>query len=384
MKITGAAVLEFRRKLDGRSWNPSVRWHERRAPLLALRAENGAIGIGEAWSRQSEIGAVLKHLAEAVAPWLVGKTIDDAHRLIDVGAASKPGSPDWVAPAAASAVDIALWDLRGKLLAMPAWRLLAGENTVANGNAAVYASGGLYRDGSTEADLAREVAAYVEQGFTAVKIKIGGLELRDDIDRVRAARAAIGPDVMLWVDAVNQLDAASAMTWCEALAECGVGAIQAPVPFADIDAMAQVNRESLPVIAAEGEYRHEQFAAMLDAKAVTYLQFCLGLCGGFSGGAQLNAMATSFGVATTPQCFSTAVLQAASLHFGAAHSNVVCVEHHRFHDHLAALLPASMRTIVEGRVRLDEKTAGLGLGSIEPGPQAGGGEIVSHAQIGAH
>ena len=53
------------------------------------------------------------------------------------------------------------------------------------------------------------------------------------------------------------------MTWCEALAECGVSAIQAPVASADVGAMARINREGLPVIAAEGEHRHERFEAML-------------------------------------------------------------------------------------------------------------------------
>jgi L-alanine-DL-glutamate epimerase-like enolase superfamily enzyme len=384
MKITGATVLEFRRKLDGRSWNPSTRWHERRASMLVLRAEDGTLGIGEAWSRQAEIDWVLKHLAEVVGPRLVGQPVADiADRMLDVADDAKPGLPEWVGPAAASAVDIALWDLRGKLLATPCWRLLAADDATTDGSVAVYASGGLYRDGSTDADLAREFAGYVDEGFTAVKMKIGGRELSDDLARVRAAREAIGPDVTLWVDAVNQLPRADAMTWCDALAGYGVGAIQAPVPFADIDGMAQVNRDGLPVIAAEGEHRHAQFAAMLDAKAVSYLQFCLGLCGGFSVGARLDAMASASGIPTTPQCFSTAVLQAASLHFGAALRNVACVEYHRFHDHLAALLPASMRTIVAGHVRLDA-TAGLGLGPIAPGRQPGGGEIVTYAQVGAH
>jgi len=381
MKITGATVLEFRRTLDGRSWNPSMRWHERRAPLLVLRAEDGTFGIGEAWSRQSGIDSALKHLAEAVAPRLIGQTVDAGAQWPTHEA--KPGLPDWVAPAAASAVDIALWDLRGKILGMPVWQLLSADNSAVRGVAAVYASGGLYRDGSTEADVARELAGYVEEGFTAVKMKIGGLALRDDIRRVGAVRDAIGPAATLWVDAVNQLTGDVAMTWCEALAQCGVGAIQAPVPFADLGAMARINRDGLPVVAAEGEHDHDRFVAMLNAKAVTWLQFCLGLCGGFSGGAQLDAMSTAFGVATTPQCFSTAILQAASLHFGAARGNAGSVEFHRFHDHLAALLPAPMRSIVDGHVRLDE-TPGLGLGPITLGPQPGGGEIRVHAHLGAH
>ena len=109
MTITGASVLEFRRKLDGRSWNPSTRWSERRAPLLVLRADDGSAGIGEAWSRPSEIGCVLRHLAEVVGPGLIGRNVDDgAPSLADAGDATRPDLPEWVAPAAASAVDIAL------------------------------------------------------------------------------------------------------------------------------------------------------------------------------------------------------------------------------------------------------------------------------------
>src|SRR6266705_3906653 len=75
MKVIGVSVLEFRRTLDGKSWNPSFRWTQRRAPLLLLHAENGQTGIGEAWSRQNTVEPVLAHLAQTVAPQLVGREI---------------------------------------------------------------------------------------------------------------------------------------------------------------------------------------------------------------------------------------------------------------------------------------------------------------------
>jgi L-alanine-DL-glutamate epimerase-like enolase superfamily enzyme len=366
MKIARATVLEYRRALDGRSWNPTMRWRERRAPLLLLRAEDGTTGIGEAWSRQAEIDSVLAHLAR-VAARLVGKNAMD-----------NPADPPWVAPAAASAVDIALWDLRAKQAQVPAWRWLAGD-TKRDGSVAVYASGGLYRDGATTADLTRELASCIEHGFRSVKMKIGALPLQDDLARVRAVRAAIGRDATLWVDAVEQLTDATAPEWCSALRELGVAAIQAPVPVRDIQTMARINR-TLPVIAAEGEHDPAYFAALLQANAVTYLQFCLGLCGGASGGARLDTLARTHGAATTPQCFSTAVLQAASLHFGAAHGNVGAVEFHRFHDHLAALMPAQMRTVVAGRVNVGD-APGLGLAHLAAGRQVDGGEIVIHGDF---
>src|SRR5256885_15782865 len=75
MRIIGISVLEFRRTLDGKSWNPSFRWNERRAPLILLHADNGLVGIGEAWSRQDKIEQVLAHLAQTKAPLLVGREI---------------------------------------------------------------------------------------------------------------------------------------------------------------------------------------------------------------------------------------------------------------------------------------------------------------------
>src|SRR5205085_101992 len=86
-----------------------------------------------------------------------------------------------------------------------------------------------------------------------------------------AAGCAIGDDVVLWVDAVNQLTRGTAPAWCRSLAQAGVVAIQAPLPFEDIAGMAEINASLLPVIATEAEYREETFSALLDAAAVTYL-----------------------------------------------------------------------------------------------------------------
>jgi L-alanine-DL-glutamate epimerase-like enolase superfamily enzyme len=352
-----------------------MRWTERRAALLAVHADDGTVGLGEAWSHQSDIAHVLDALAEAGRS-LAGTDLDAAN---PVKAAPGPDVPSWVAPAAASAIDMALWDLRAKRAGMPLWRMLGTGGLSNRGAVAVYASGGLYRDGATDADLAREMQDHLAAGFTAVKIKIGALAPNDDLARVRAVRQAIG-DATLWVDAVNQLDAATAVAYCRALDKAGAQAIQAPVGFDDLDTMALIQREALPVIAGESEHRYENFGALLKSRAVGGLQFCLGLCGGYTGAARLTAMAAAQGAPSTPQCNSTAVMQAASLQFGAAQRNVATVEYHRFHDHLAPLLPECMRDIAAGRVTLDS-TPGLGIANVETGAQPGGGEIIPHAEL---
>ena len=375
VRIVGAKVLEFSRRLDGSAWNPAFRWHVRRAPLLVLETDRSIRGVGEAWSRQPQIDLVLDALSRHYAPALLGADLREAASVLARIAPPSSVEP-WAAAAAASAADVALWDLRAQAAGEPLWRTLGGSRD----RAAAYASGGLYRDHSTLRDLEREFERYVTLGFTAVKMKIGALPLEDDLARVRAVRRAIGAETTLWVDAVNQLDRDIASAWCDALARAGVAAIQAPLPFDDVAGMAQINAARLPVVATEAEHRESAFRALVDAHAVTYVQYCVGLCGGFTGAARVERYAASRNVRGTAQCFSTSVLQAASLHFGAACDNVATVEYHRFHDHLAALLPDAMRRVDSGIVHLGD-APGLGVAPPPPGEQPDGGHVRVHRAL---
>lgn len=380
MKIVAVSVLEYSRQLDGRSWNPQFRWTERRAPLLLIEADNGQSGIGEAWSRQTAIGSLLAHLSDVVAPRLIGVEMVDQESIPRIaGIARSPAlaSPEpWVDAAAASAIDLALWDLLARSAKQPLWRMLGGKSNFAP----VYASGGLYRDGDGVDELAVEMRGYVDAGFRAVKMKIGALPLEDNLARVRAVRNAVGADVELWVDAVNQLDGATVISWVTALAEAGASAIQAPVPFSDTATMARINAEHLPVIAGEAEFDSARFDELMDANAVTLLQPCLGLCGGLTAATQLAARAQQRLIGMTPQTFGTAVMQAASLHWGAATPGVHSVEYHRFHDHLAPLLSPCLREVTAGGIRLDEEP-GLGVRIPLVGPQLDGGVVGCHHRV---
>ena len=129
MKIVGVKVLEFRRRLDGRSWNPRFRWHERRAPLLILETDSGLTGVGEAWSRQPRIALVLDHLAGHCAPALLGRDpLPRTQICAQLESAAAAASEPWVAAAAASAIDIALWDLAAQAAGQPLWRALGGSS----------------------------------------------------------------------------------------------------------------------------------------------------------------------------------------------------------------------------------------------------------------
>lgn len=266
----------------------------------------------------------------------------------------------WTGHAVASAVDLALWDLKARSAGQPLHATLGslGEGVL------VYASGGLYGDGKDLTVLAAEMRGYAESGFTAVKMKVGGLSRPADLARVAAVRDALGPDAAILVDAVEQLTPATAPGWVDALAALGVDAIQAPLPAHDVAGIAALQaRGPLPVVAQEREHRPEAFRELLDRQAVGLLQFCPGLAGGFTGGLRLIAMAQAAGVPVTLQCYSTAVMQAACFHLGSGRAGVQSAEYHQFHDNLYDALPPAMSALRAGRLRLD---ALPGLG-IEPG-----------------
>lgn len=374
MRIVGAKVFEYVRQLDGRSWNPVSRWNERRAPLLLLYADNGHVGVGEAWSRQDRIECGLEALAEWVAAHVVGKTFRGAAAVRAV--AERRSEASWMTSAAASAVDIALWDLLARSRAEPLWQTLGGTA----GRVRAYASGGLYRDGGGAGDLAAEVSGYVRDGFRDVKIKVGGQPPDIDVDRIRTARAAIGAQGELWVDAVNQLPPASAVGVAKAYAAAGATAIQAPVSFDDVTTMAAIQRDALRVVAGESEFAVTGFDSLLAADAVGLLQLNLGLCGGFSGAAVLARKAAARKTAVTAQTHGTAVLQAAALHFGAATRKTQSVEYHRFHDHLGDLLDVAARTVADGHVELGD-APGSGLKIPVPGVQRDAGVIRLFRQL---
>ncbi|MBL9215597.1 MAG: hypothetical protein JNG83_08990 [Opitutaceae bacterium] len=125
---------------------------------------------------------------------------------------------------AAGAIDMALWDLAAKLAGRPLWRLLADRFNGGRHDAAisVYAAGGYYQDGDDRAALRREIAGYRESGYTAVKIKIGGAPLADDLRRVEAAAEAAGGMERVAVDANGRFDEATALAYAAGLAPLGV------------------------------------------------------------------------------------------------------------------------------------------------------------------
>ncbi|MGH9348196.1 MAG: mandelate racemase/muconate lactonizing enzyme family protein [Vicinamibacterales bacterium] len=201
---------------------------------------------------------------------------------------------------AISAIDVALWDLIGKATSLPLHRLLGGPKA---DRVPCYASGGYYWE---EVDpcryVAEELEGYVAAGFTAVKIKVGRLSAQEEIRRARAARAAIGPDVMLMMDANNAWpDAATAIPAINALAEVHPFWIEEPLMPDDRRGHAAIRRKvSVPIATGEIEATRWGFGELLEVDAVDMLQPDATVLGGITEFRRVAGMAAGRNVPLYP------------------------------------------------------------------------------------
>jgi L-alanine-DL-glutamate epimerase-like enolase superfamily enzyme len=199
--------------------------------------------------------------------------------------------------AAIGAMDNALWDLRGQVTGLPVYRLLGGFRS----RVPVYAAGGYYADGKGTAELAAELEGFVAAGYRAVKMKVGGAPLREDIDRVRAAREAIGPDIGLMVDANNAWTMAEALAFGRAAERYDIAWLEEPCWPDDMRGSADLrDKLDIPVASGENEYTRWGTRDLLEARAVDILQADPQTCGGLTEWVRIAALASAQHVPMAP------------------------------------------------------------------------------------
>jgi len=230
----------LKKKMDGSQRNPRFVWTEKQTLLVFVRTDDGLTGVGESWSDGGSADPFVVFIERDVAPHLVGQDADLVDRcwrvLLDRAIVSTRRD---ITYNALSAIDIALWDLKGKRAGMPLWRLLGGHDR----EVIPYASAGLYKDGQSSEDFGAEYAAYGKRGFRGVKIKVGGAPLAVDVARVAALREAIGREARLMVDAVSNLDVPRAIALAKAFAPYDITWFEQPVDTADVAGTVRVHRE---------------------------------------------------------------------------------------------------------------------------------------------
>jgi L-alanine-DL-glutamate epimerase-like enolase superfamily enzyme len=259
-----------------------------------------------------------------------------------------------VAATAISAVDVALWDLKARRLGVRLARLLgAARDTVP-----IYGSGGFTT--YTDDQLAEQLAGWVhDQGIPRVKIKIGeswGTEEVRDLARIRQARAVIGADADLYVDANGGYTAAQAIRLAHAATDHNVIWFEEPVSSDDIDGLGRV-RDAVSADVAAGEYGYDlpYFSRMVGA--VDCLQADISRCGGITEWQRVTALAAGHNVDISGHC-------APQLHVDAALATPNLRHLEWFHDHTrieSMLFDGITRSESGGLLHPDMSTPGHGL-----------------------
>jgi L-alanine-DL-glutamate epimerase-like enolase superfamily enzyme len=251
-----------------------------------------------------------------------------------------------------SAVDTALWDLKARLLDLPLVTLLGAAREAAP----IYGSGGF--TSYSDAQLQKQLSGWVEQGIPRVKMKIGR-DARADIDRVRVARQAIGPDAELFVDANGAYSRKQALAQAEQFAEFGVTWFEEPVSSDDLPGLRFMrDRGPAGMEIAAGEYGYDTFyfRRMLDAEAVDVLQADATRCGGITGFLRAASVCDAYGL---PLSAHTA--PAIHAHVGCAAPRVRNLEY--FHDHVRIenIFFDGVLQPVNGELRPDLSRPGMGI-----------------------
>ena len=266
--------------------------------IVQIDTDEGISGLGYTWGYRSS-GVTAECIIQLLSPILLGEDPreTEAHWESMFSRTTQAGRKGLVIRAI-SAVDIALWDIKAKAVEAPIYRVLGG----AARDTPVYASGGYYSTGKSLKDLAEEMTVYVEQGYQAVKMKIGGASLREDIERVRTVRAAIGDNIDLMLDANGAWrDPVEALRACRALESYSPYWIEEPLPPDQYTASAVVAAETdIPIAGGEQEFTRWGFAQLAQSKAVDVMQPNATVAGGITEWMKIAALASSLGIALAP------------------------------------------------------------------------------------
>jgi L-alanine-DL-glutamate epimerase-like enolase superfamily enzyme len=291
--------------------------------IVVVRVFAGdAVGLGYTYTHD----AAVRLIEDKLAPAVHGADVEtDVSRVWhEMGALLRNVGRPGMGFMALSAVDIALWDLRGRLLGQPLVDALGGVRD----EAAVYGSGG-FTSYSLER-LAEQLAGWVEQGIPRVKMKLGR-EPDKDPERLDAARAAIGDATELYVDANGAFERQAAVEWADRYAsEWDVTWFEEPVSSADAEGLRYVRQRSRPALdIAAGEYAFvpADFLNLLRAGAVDCLQVDVTRCGGYTGFLNAVGLAEQYGLQISAHCAPQA-----STHVCCAVPHFRHIEY--FHDHI--------------------------------------------------
>lgn len=331
--------------------------------LVRIGTDAGIEGWGESWCNFPSWAPFERvHTLRGLAPLVVGRDPRDVTFVHDgVRRATRILERQWGAPGpvgqALSAIDVALWDVLGKLTGQPIVRLLGGR---AGMDVPVYGSG------LGPGDPTRSIERLQAVGVGAYKLKVGFGPDRDARNLTRM-RKLIGTDAVLWADANQAWSFSAAREALAMLGDHGVALLEEPLPAGDYAGLARLREVApIPLAAGENAVRREDFVEMLAADCVDVVQPDVTKCGGLTDARFACQLAAAHGRAFAPHYLGGAVGLVASLHLFGSVPGGTMMELDANPNPLRDVLGGELVRPVDGRLRVP---SGPGLG-ITPSPEA--------------
>lgn len=341
--------------------------------IVRIDTDAGLTGWGEAKAgvaSTAACGGLVSIIERDFAPLLLGQDPRDISRLWDTlynmprqGFALARGHSmpslgrRGLSISAIAGVDLALWDILGKSLDAPVWRLLGGRRAE---RMPAYASGGWAGADAIGAQL----QGYIDKGgFKAVKMRVGVMDGSParSAERVRAARKALGPDVGLAADAHGTWTVAEAKAFARMVEDCDLMWFEEPVSADDKAGMAEVRRaSSTPISAGESEFTRHDFREIAELRAADVLQPDLAIAGGITEAVRIGAIASSYNLRLAPHLWSGAPAFAAGLAVAASCSAGFILEYSLGHNPMLHDLVRERFTAKDGMIDVPDRP-GLGI-----------------------
>ncbi|RUL87392.1 mandelate racemase/muconate lactonizing enzyme family protein [Tautonia sociabilis] len=317
MRIVDLEVLVL-----GTSW--------RNLTFLKLTTDNGLVGLGEA-RLTNRTEALLAYLDAVRDRYILGVDPFDTERLVRTMIVGDQGRPGEVVTTAIALVEMACWDLKGKALGVPVYQLLGGA---VRDSIPAYANGWYRVDRTPDAfaEAARKVASLGYRGlkldpFGTMLGSLSSPELAEVVRLCEAVRAAVGPEVDVFIDMHSRFGVADAIRVIRALERIDPGWVEEPVDPLDANGHRRVaDAVGVPVATGERLYHRSEFLPFLEQRACAILQPDLTHCCGLAEAKAIASMAEAFGMLVAPHNVAGPVAMAANLHLAATLPNLRIME----------------------------------------------------------
>ena len=336
MKIIEIETIPLQYKMDSAIWDAQHFIEARKALIVKVVTDEGIVGYGESASFGGPMISTKTVIDHELKPYFIGEDPFDVEKLWDkVYKGTIQHGRKGIVITALSGIDVALWDIIGKALNKPLYKVLGGFRD----KVSAYASSGFYSERKSIKNLCENMESYVSAGFKNIKMKVGGLSPKEDLERVKNVRDAIGEDVVLGVDANSNWDLPTAKWISKRLEDLSISWIEEPLSPDDVQGSADLARNTIiPIAGYEQEQTRYGFKNLIENKAVHIIQPDVIWAGGLTESRKIAAIAAAWNLPCMPHGFSSGISLAVNLHFIASTANATLLEFDRnpnpLRDHL--------------------------------------------------